>query len=222
MKNYILITGGTGGIGSALALSLSEFNLLPIVTFKNNKDRADEIIEKTGGESFFLDLSDEESISDLIKRMYSRKLNIEGIVLAASFPLELKPFKEISTEDLTNHFNTSVVGHSKLLSLLIQDFFKGKRKGKVVGILSEAMGSGESVNMAMMSHYIVSKYALKGLLRSLKKENDWLEINTVSPGFTDTEMLRNAFDERFLEILRSDNKISSPQEVAEMILEKLQ
>jgi 3-oxoacyl-[acyl-carrier protein] reductase len=222
MKSYILITGGTGGIGSALALSLKKLNFLPIVTFRKNKDRADEIVHKTGGESFYLDLSDEKSISDIINHMNSKKLNIEGTVLAASFPLELKPFKEVSTQDMKNHFVTSVTGHGKLLSLLIQNYFKANRRGKVIGILSEAMGVGDTANLGMMSHYIVSKYALMGLLKALKKENNYLEINTISPGFTNTEMLRNAFDERFLEILRKDNKISEPQEVAEMILEQLQ
>ena len=61
MKNYILITGGTGGIGKSLAYELKKLNLYPVITFNTSKDQAIEIANNTGGYAFHLDLSDQKS-----------------------------------------------------------------------------------------------------------------------------------------------------------------
>jgi 3-oxoacyl-[acyl-carrier protein] reductase len=220
-NKYILITGGSGGIGSSLARQLSDINLFPLITYKSNQQHAKKIAYETEGDAIYLDLSDEQSISKIINYIHINNIDIEGVVLAASYPLTIKPFKEVKKETLIKHFEIAVVGHHLLLSGLVSNFFKKNRKGKIIGVLSEAMGSYDKANMSSMSDYIISKYALQGLLSALKKENDWLEIDSISPSFTDTDMLKNAFDERFLSILRNQNQIITPDQVAKQIIKKL-
>ena len=220
MKNFILITGGAGGIGRSLAYKLKKLDLYPVIAFKTSEEQASEIIKNTGGYAFHLDLSDESSILNFLEEL--ERINIKGVVLAASSSLELKSYSKVEAADLRHHFETTIVGHHLLLRVIIKEHFKKNKSGIIVGLLSEAMGSDMKAGMSLMSDYIVSKYALKGLLSAIKKEHDWLEVETISPSFTDTNMLKSAFDERFIDLLRDQNKIEHPDTVAMKIIKLLE
>ena len=222
MKNYILITGGAGGIGKSLAYEMKKLGLYPVITFNTSQEQASEIVKNTGGHAFHLDLSNEGSILNFLEDLEGININIKGVVLAASPSLDLKPYSKVEAADLRHHFETTIIGHHLLLRVIIKEYFKKSKSGKIIGVLSEAMGSDIRAGMSLMSDYIVSKYALKGLLSVIKKEHDWLEVQTISPSFTDTDMLKDAFDERFIELLRDQNKIEHPDMVAMKIIKLLE
>ena len=84
------------------------------------------------------------------------------------------------------------------------------------------MGKPLNASIKNMTPYIVSKYGLLGLLSSLKKEYEWLSVDTISPSFTRSNMLKS-FDERFLKkkINFEDNQIDNPQNAADKIFKIL-
>ena len=71
-----------------------------------------------------------------------------------------------------------------------------------------------------MGAYVIAKETLKSMLSVCSAEYPWLKIRTVSPGFTKTEML-NVFDPRYLEIMQTQKKISTPEEVAQLIINEI-
>ena len=71
-----------------------------------------------------------------------------------------------------------------------------------------------------MGAYVVAKAALNSLLSVCLAEHPWLKVRTVSPGFTKTPMLE-VFDPRYLELIQMQNKISTPEEVALLIIENI-
>jgi len=71
-----------------------------------------------------------------------------------------------------------------------------------------------------MGAYVVAKAALNSMLSVCAAEYTWLKVETVTPGFTKTKML-DVFDPRYLSMLEEKNKIASPEEVAQSILEKV-
>ena len=90
----------------------------------------------------------------------------------------------------------------------------------IVGILSKAMGSEKDQTATSMSSYIIAKSALKSMLSVCAAEFNWLKIRTVIPNFTKTKML-DVFDSRYLEILDKQKKISTPENVAKLIINEI-
>lgn len=145
---------------------------------------------------------------------------LAGVVLGASAPLKITSFGHISEQDMENQWRVNVLGHQRLLAGLVRKVFSKRKQGIVVGILSDAMGTTEKANSTSLGAYITAKYGLQGLLAVLKAEHRWLDVITVSPNFTETGMLE-AFDERFLESLRSSGQISSPDVVGQEIVDRI-
>jgi 3-oxoacyl-[acyl-carrier protein] reductase len=108
---------------------------------------------------------------------------------------------------------------------LVRLFFRPRKSGAVVAVLSKAMDVNDSVEkmpkaMSGMGAYTISKYGLQGVMAQLAGEFGWLTTACVFPGFTETDML-NAFDSRFVDQLRASNQIASPEGVVLEIVKKL-
>lgn len=216
MKNALLITGATGSIGQALCDIVHKNNIIPIIAYNKNTVKAHNLSEKYSSPEVPLDLSDFESIDHSVDQIIKFNLNLLGAILCASPKFEIAPFTKINLDQIDQQIKINVIGNHKLLSSLIKRVFRKKKKGIIIGVLSEAMGKPLNASLKYMTPYIVSKYGLLGLLSAMQAELNWLKVETVSPGFTESNIL-NVFDERFLDNLRKNNQIKKPQNVAEEI-----
>ena len=101
---------------------------------------------------------------------------------------------------------------AKLARRLVQ---RDKRKVLMASldIYRPVGGDASKPAMAGMGAYIIAKHGMAGMLGVLAAEHSWLRVGTVSPGFTDTRMLR-AFDERFLELQRGRAAFRQADDVA--------
>jgi NAD(P)-dependent dehydrogenase (short-subunit alcohol dehydrogenase family) len=168
-------------------------------------------------------MEDDQSIIDALEQLKSRMRmedKLAGVVLAASPPPELLPFGKLTPEMLTHQFRVNVAGPQLLLSGLIKNHFRQDKSGVVVGVLSAATGSSERPPATGMGAYVIAKTAMRGMLDVCAAEYPWLRVHTVSPGFTETPMLK-VFDERYLEQMRAKGSFSTSEEVARMILREL-
>jgi len=220
-KELFLVTGGSGGIGVAICDILAKNGYIPLVTFRENDTKAIDIAEKVNGIPLKLDLLNLASIDEIADDISKLEGSLAGVILGASPPLVISPFGQISENDMEMQWRTNVLGNQRLLAQLIRKNFKKKKSGIILGILSEAMGNSKQAEMSLMGSYITAKYGLQGLLSVVKKEFNWLDVTSIKPGFTDTRMLTNAFDSRFLEPLRNAGKISTPEKIAEDIMAKI-
>ena len=66
-RSYFLVTGGSGGIGSALCRLLTTIGHTPIIGFNQNRSKANILAKETGGFSVQLDMRKHDSIDDAIK-----------------------------------------------------------------------------------------------------------------------------------------------------------
>lgn len=213
----MLITGATGAIGRALADKLYLNNISPIITYNKNKFKAIELSKRYSSPCFHLNLQNENNIKNLVDNIIEEKDNLIGVVLCASPNLILEPFTKINKKQISDQIGINILGNHKLLSFLIKKIFKKKKKGIVIGVLSEAMGKPLNASVKSMTPYIVSKYGLLGLLSCMKAEYKWIDTEIISPGFTDSSML-DVFDQRFLDKLKQDGKVGNPTDVANNIL----
>lgn len=221
--SYVVVTGGTGGIGSALCRLLPASGLAPIVCYRKNRERAEALAHECGGLALELDLASDESIAQALGQLSEKPSgdgNISGVVLAASPPPDLSPFGKLTPGMLLHQFRINVAGPQMLLAGLIKTHFRKNKSGTVVGILSEAMGGENQPPATGMGAYVIAKNALRGMLSVCAAEYPWLRVRTVSPGFTRTSML-DVFDERYLEQMQAIKPFASAEDVARLVLEEM-
>lgn len=222
-KSCVLVSGGAGGIGSALCHLLPEHGYTPIVGYRSNTEKAEALAHECGGFALQFDLESDESIAQALAQLAGKlqeEDKLAGVVLAASPPPDLFPFGKLTAEMLMHQFRVNVAGPQLLLAGLIKNHFRKDKAGTVVGILSEAAGDAEHPPVTSMGAYVIAKTAQRGMLDVCAAEYPWLRVRTVSPGFTDTPML-DVFDERYLEQMRARAPFATAEEVARRIMEQL-
>jgi NAD(P)-dependent dehydrogenase (short-subunit alcohol dehydrogenase family) len=221
MPHEVLVVGGSGGIGAATCRALAHKGLRPIVGFSANGALASAVAADCGGRALFLDLTNDGTIASAIASLAAAQDPLLGVVLAASPPLEIGPFGQISVRAMRQQWQVNVEGPRLLLAGLVKSCLRKHKAGTVLGVLTKAMGADDSSAATGMGAYVIAKFGLKGLMAVLAAEYPWLTVRTISPGYTETTML-NAFDERFLDQLRKTHVFSTPdtvgREIAELML----
>ena len=109
LMQYFLVTGGSGGIGSAICKQLSLIGITPIIGYKSNADLAEKIAMDTGGFTVKLDMSDEASISNalnIIQESLKENDLLAGVILGASPPPDLLPFSRLSSQHYLDQFRS--------------------------------------------------------------------------------------------------------------------
>lgn len=222
-KSYILITGGSGGIGASLSKLLIQKNIFPIIGYNSNSKKAFALANELKTFAVEVDLRSKNSIDNSIKFINEQIKNDDkliGAVFCASPSPDIFPFLRTETEHLLKQFQVNVIGHQILLKALIKKFFLKEKKGTIIGVLSRSIGSEKEQVATSMSSYVIAKTALKSMLSVCAVEFNWLKVRTVTPSFTKTKML-DVFDERYLEMLDNQKKISTPENVAKLIIKEI-
>jgi NAD(P)-dependent dehydrogenase (short-subunit alcohol dehydrogenase family) len=222
MTKNVLISGGSGDIGVALCRELANAGYRPLVGYSKNAAAGEKVASETGGLALHLDLSDEGSIDKAVAQILAEEFPLAGIVLAASPPPTILPLFKIPESDFADQWHINVDGPRKLLADIIRKSMRPNKQGWIVGILSQAMGSPDLAAKNMGS-YIIAKYGLLGLLKTLETEYSWLNVISVKPGYTETKML-DVYDDRFLDQLREKEPIdrfSLPEEIAQEIIMRI-
>lgn len=170
-----LITGASGGIGSAIADALSPTHTLLLAG--RPSARLDAVAERLGATTWPLDLTDQdgmeaaaEVLSELDVLVHNAGVAYPGRV-AESIPEQWRASFEVNV--------TGPVG----LTLALLPALRAAR-GQVVFINS---GSGLNVSPGLAS-YSASKFALRAFADSLRTDEPLLRVTSIHPGRVDTEM----------------------------------
>jgi NAD(P)-dependent dehydrogenase (short-subunit alcohol dehydrogenase family) len=215
---WFLVTGGSGGIGSAVCRGLAERGYKPLVGYQRDEATACRLAEQTGGMPLHLDLREARSIDEAAARL-EQLPRLAGAVLAACAPLSLAPFGKISLDELELHWRISVLGNQRLLAELVRRCFRKHKAGAVVGVLSAGMGGEHDGAAPGMGAYTIGKHGMAGVLALAAADYPWLRVRSVKPGYTETKMLV-AFDDRFLQMQREKAAFQTPELVAGLILQE--
>jgi NAD(P)-dependent dehydrogenase (short-subunit alcohol dehydrogenase family) len=202
---------------------LPSFGITPIIGFHKNQLYAKNLSRECGGFAVNINMSSEDSMEKAIHKIASNLKDEDtliGVVLAASPPPDLGSFFSINSEQFLSQFQVNVIGTHFLVARLIKNFFRKEKVGKIVGILSKAIGDEHESPATGMGAYVVAKAAFKSMLAVCAVEYPWLEVRTVSPSFTQTDMLK-VFDTRYLEMMSAQSKISNPEDVAKLIIQEI-
>lgn len=218
VEPWLLVSGGSGGIGSAVCVALAERGIRPFVGYHRGETAARALAERCAGRALQLDLTDQQSIARAAQEL-EQCPRLLGAVLAGSPPLSLTTFGKITSAEMQEQWQVNVLGPQQLLAELVRRCFRKHKSGSVVGVLTRAMGSEQAPAAPGMGAYVIAKHGMAGVLALLAADHPWLRVRAVKPGYTETKMLE-AFDPRFLELQREKAAFQTPMQVAALILQE--
>lgn len=182
----ILITGGSRGIGKAIAKSLAEDGHR-IVIIGRNPDSLEEAKKELGEhvQSYRADITSPEEV-EALKQFLADNFLPDGLVLsAAAFgdPATGRSVTEPSPEELSEILNANVTANYRLVRNLLP-LLKNSGNARVVII-----GSTAGIRQDKGGIYGISKWALQGYASNLRAElkETGIGVSLVNPGGTFTE-----------------------------------
>lgn len=192
MEKYVLITGGTKGIGKAVAECLASSGYGLVLTYASDREHAAGVgkeLEQRYAVSVFVVQADSchaGSVDTIDRFLADRKICLDALVLNAGITCR-SPFEEITPEEWDRVFYANVHFPVFLLQRLVGERI---RPGGSVVFTGSLMGiEPHSVSLA----YGVTKSAVHALVKNLVKflAPYSLRVNGVAPGFVDTEWQKN-------------------------------
>jgi 3-oxoacyl-[acyl-carrier protein] reductase len=214
-----IVTGASRGIGKAIALKLGRLGVTVIINYSKNTERAEKVvseIENVGGQAFLYqaDLSERGEAVKMFDKILEKHKTVDILINNASF----RPFKKIVDITEKEFDFTFALNVKSLFFLCKQAALKMSQNGRIINISSSStkrMVSGFSL-------YLATKGAVEQLTKVLSKElgPKGITVNTVSPGFTDTEMLRKGRTQEDLNNLAASSafgRLGQPRDIANAV-----
>ena len=191
-----LVTGASRGIGHAIALALGEqgATVIGTATSQAGADKISEALQSGSlkGKGLVLNVADSESVSECLKSVTAEFSAPDILVNNAGITRDnlLMMMKEDQWDDIINTNLTSIF---RMTKAVVRPMMK-KRNGRIINISSVVGATGN----AGQTNYAAAKAGLVGFSKSLAREigSRNITVNTVAPGFIDTDMTRALAEEQ--------------------------
>lgn len=189
-----LVSGGSRGIGRAIAEGLAEAGATTVLTARDeaNLQQVAGAIAARGGRSGYrvLDVSDTDAIPVVVESIRQEYGRIDIMVNAAGVNRRA-PYTEVPEADYDWIVDINLKG-AYFLGQAVGKVMVDQRSGKIVNILSLSSHS----SLTKISAYAASKGGLLSLTRSMAAE--WgrygVQANGISPGFIETDLTRKVWE----------------------------
>ncbi len=187
-----LVTGGSRGIGAAVALSLAEAGADVAINFRARSEDAEAVcaaIRKLGRRALAVkaDISQSNKVKPMIANIEQELGPVNILVNNAGVAHQIN-LENIVEADWDEHINVNLKS-AFLVTQAVLPKMRAQRWGRIINISSTAAQTGGLVG----PHYAASKAGMLGLTHSyaalLAKEG--ITANTVCPALVETEMLRS-------------------------------
>lgn len=216
-RKVAVVTGGSSGIGFAIAQKVTAQGMRVIITGRR-RDALDRAVAELGGDAVGIvaDVSSTAGLEGLFTEIRSEFGRIDTLVANAGGGVHA-PLGKITEAAYDQQFDTNVKG----IVFTVQGALPLMQPGSSIVII----GSTASIDPGpTMSIYGATKAAVRNLVRSWVSDlkGTGIRINIVSPGPTNTQSLRDAFGEHaeegmaFLKNKSPIGRIGEPEEIAEV------
>ena len=218
-----LITGGSRGIGAAIARSYAAAGAQVVIGFRGEENLAWELVRSLEGEGHGVakaDVSDPQQVREMVESAAARLGGIDILVNNAGI-FEDQPFTMTSYDDWQESWNrvlgTNLVGAANAAFCAIPHMIR-KGRGKIINVASRAAFRGETEAPA----YGASKAGMVNLTRSIARAlaSDRILAYCIAPGWVETAMARESIEERLPQILAEIplGRVASVEDVANVAL----
>jgi 3-oxoacyl-[acyl-carrier protein] reductase len=218
-SRVVVITGGSRGIGRALALRFGEEKArIVIVHYDPDEDASNETLGELGqkgvkAESYKVDVSFFEAADLLFKNIISKYEKIDVLVNNAGITRDTILMR-MTEEAWDTVIRVNLKGIFNCTQAVVRPMIK-QRSGRIVNI-SSVVGQ---IGNAGQSNYAASKAGIMGFTKSVAREvaPRGITVNAVAPGFIDTDMtavLPEKVRQSFMQQIPI-GRIGKPEDVAE-------
>lgn len=216
-----IITGGTRGIGFAIAKKYLENNA-KVIIFGSRNETVEKAVKELKSlnykyeiDGYYPNLTDEQNIENTFNEIESKYGHIDILVNNAgiSSRTKIEDYTDEEYEKISNLNIKSVYVCSKTAVKYLK-----KTKGVILNTSSMVSIYGQPSGVM----YPTSKFAVNGMTKSLARELAPLgiRVNAVAPGITNTDMVKNLPKEMIEPLIKTIplGRIGEPEDIANAFL----
>jgi len=191
-KRVALVTGGSRGIGKAIALALAEAGCNVVVNCQTEREKAHDVaaaIRAMGRVSIVVqaDVSDKSMVEHLVSEAERTFGQVDILVNNAGIT-QIKRFDQLTEGDWDEMVRVNLKSAFLVTQRVLLNNMRKQRWGRIINLSSVASQTGGLVG----PHYAASKAGLIGLTHSyaslLVKEG--ITVNAIAPALIETEMVK--------------------------------
>ncbi|MGZ4302424.1 MAG: 3-oxoacyl-[acyl-carrier-protein] reductase [Gaiellaceae bacterium] len=182
-----LVTGGSRGIGRAIALELARAGADVTLSYRSGKDDAEQVASEAGARAVEADVSDPEQAKALVDAVGELDILVNNAGVTRDGLIA-----RMSDEDWRIVIETNLSGTFHTCRAAARGMMK-RRSGSIVNV-SSIVGLHGNPGQA---NYSASKAGIIGLTKALARElgNRGVRANVVAPGYVDTRLTQVIADE---------------------------
>lgn len=215
----VLISGASRGIGKAIALELGAegATVIGTATSENGSKNIDNYLKenKIKGKGLVMDVTDQASIDAALKQILA-DFSAPSILVNNAGITRDNLLMRMKADEWDAIINTNLSSLYRLTKGCLRPMMKA-RKGRIISIASIVGVTGN----AGQANYAAAKAGVIGFSKSLAREvgSRGITVNTVAPGFIDTDMTRALSEEQREALLQQIplSRLGQPEEIAKCV-----
>ncbi|MGH7258999.1 MAG: glucose 1-dehydrogenase [Nitrospiraceae bacterium] len=216
IEKVAIVTGASAGIGRAIAERLAQEGASVVVNYGRSADKAKAVvagIESKGGKAVAVqaDMSKVADVRRLVRETVQHFGRLDILVNNAGMAL-FRPLVETVEQEFDQIFALNAKGPYFAMQEAANVIEDG---GRIVNISTD----GTHMGFPGVTAYLGTKGALEQFTKGLAHElaSKGVTVNTVSPGFTETAMLPDAFRETGTQ-MSPLKRLGTPQDIADVVV----
>ena len=219
-ERVALVTGGSRGIGRAIAIELARCGARVVFAYHSDLEAAEETqkrIQEIGGSAWAVrcDVADLAAVKELVASILREHGRLDIVVNNAGIARD-QLIVRMKPEDFDAVVATNLRGTWNVCRSCARPMLKA-RAGRIINLSSVVAGTGN----AGQTNYTAAKAGVEALTRSLARElgSRGITVNAVAPGFIETDMTRDLSPQR-VEGLRAQiplGRLGSVEDVARAV-----
>jgi NAD(P)-dependent dehydrogenase (short-subunit alcohol dehydrogenase family) len=193
----VIVTGGASGLGKAIAEGFS-YKRANVVLCDINKETGINICKRLKEKDYsaefeYVDVTDEQSVKDLVNRILGKYGKIDIIVNSAGINIR-KPVIETTLDDLRKVLDVNFIGTFLMIREVLKTMINKSVKGKIINLAS-IFGV---VAFKGQCSYAASKGAIVQFTRvsAIEAAEYGICVNAIAPSYIDTPLVRPLMDNK--------------------------
>ena len=216
-----LVTGGSRGIGRAIAVALGEAGAYVVINYRGNQEAAEETLEELHGrggqgELYRFDVAVETEVDAAVKKIVDGQGKVDILVNNAGVTSDTLLIRT-KAQDWDQVIGTNLKGTVLCTKAVCRAMIR-QRYGRIVNLSSVVGQTGN----AGQSIYAATKAGILGFTKSVARElaARGITVNAVAPGFIETEMTATLSPQLQEEFLRSIplGRFGTSEDVAQLVV----
>ncbi|KAK1986845.1 short chain dehydrogenase [Colletotrichum cereale] len=216
----VLVTGGSKGIGRAIAIGAAAQGAKVVVNYSNDSSAADEVVRTIGGDRVIAVRADNSKTSDL-QRLVDATIDRFGridILVPNAAIMHMRTVENTSEEDFDAMFNTNVKGPYFLVQKSLPHMPEG---GRIIFLSTTVLATSNLPPPYLL--YASTKGSIEQMTKYMAKDlaTKGITVNAIAPGPIGTELFYNGKTDEMIQRANESSpfkRIGTPEEVAAVAL----